>query len=345
MQTKRDLINNLLLAVKIGIGSSVAIYIAELLHLEYTASAGTIALLTLMTSKWETVRLSLFRLITFECSVLFSAILFQRIDSLWISYGIFVFLIVTVCACLGWKATISVNAVVGLHLITNQDFSMPFILNELALVVIGITMAIVLNLFHDNHGHKKDLVRNMREVEMSLKEILQELNLYLRNEKVVDHNDEYTNVWEDICRLERRLQVFIQEAYQYQENTFHSHPGYFIDYFEMRMNQTHVLHNLHYEIKKIKEMPAQAAVIAAFIEHMRKFVVEFNEPIPQLEALEDIFNQMKNEPLPVTREEFESRAMLYHILMDLEEFLVFKMRFIKGLTDRQIKEYWKNEKL
>lgn len=37
---------------------------------------------------------------------------------------------------------------------------------------------------------------------------------------------------------------------------------------------------------------------------------------------------MKKEPLPVTREEFESRALLYHILMDLEEFLIEKKRFV-----------------
>jgi len=37
---------------------------------------------------------------------------------------------------------------------------------------------------------------------------------------------------------------------------------------------------------------------------------------------------MKEEPLPVSRTEFESRAVLYHILMDLEDFLQEKKRFI-----------------
>ena len=37
---------------------------------------------------------------------------------------------------------------------------------------------------------------------------------------------------------------------------------------------------------------------------------------------------MKREPLPVSRGEFESRAMLYHVLMDLEEFLFIKQHFV-----------------
>jgi hypothetical protein len=43
----------ILLSLKIGIGSSLALYLAEYLGLDYVVSAGTITLLTLMTSKWE----------------------------------------------------------------------------------------------------------------------------------------------------------------------------------------------------------------------------------------------------------------------------------------------------
>ena len=43
----------------------------------------------------------------------------------------------------------------------------------------------------------------------------------------------------------------------------------------------------------------------------------------------------------VTREEFESRALLYHILMDLEEFLMFKKRFVEGLDGKTLERYWK----
>ena len=69
-------------------------------------------------------------------------------------------------------------------------------------------------------------------------------------------------------------------------------------------------------------------------------MVERNVPQAQIEKLEGIFEVMKREPLPLSREEFESRAMLYHILMDLEEFLIFKKRFVEGLSDEQRRRYW-----
>lgn len=56
----------LLRAVKIAVGSSAAIYIAERMGLEYAASAGGIALLTLVTTKSICVQTAFF---LFHCFV------------------------------------------------------------------------------------------------------------------------------------------------------------------------------------------------------------------------------------------------------------------------------------
>ena len=88
---KLKLVNTLLLSAKIGIGSSVAIYIAELLHLQYATSAGIITLLTLTTTRWGTFRLSLQRVLTYVASVGACWLIFHVIPSVWVEYGIFLF--------------------------------------------------------------------------------------------------------------------------------------------------------------------------------------------------------------------------------------------------------------
>ena len=42
----------------------------------------------------------------------------------------------------GWGTTISVNSVIGAHFLTEMNFSFEFIINEIMLVVIGITIAV-----------------------------------------------------------------------------------------------------------------------------------------------------------------------------------------------------------
>lgn len=324
----------LLLTAKIATGSSTAIYIAQELHLEYAISAGTITLLTLLATKWETVKISIFRLVTFVVSVFTAWIVFAHIDSIWFSYGAFIFIIVFLSETMGLRATISVNSVIGAHLVTSHNFTVTSIWNEFLLVVIGISIALLLNLFHDNHNREKDIIADMRYTENKLQTAMRSLAAYLADGNIVQ------NALNDICKLEEELHGFLKEAYEFQDNTFHSHPRYYIDYFEMRQGQCRILHDLHSEMKKIQKIPEQAAVISDYMLYLADYVVELNEPSNQMEKLNDIFESMKGEEMPKTRTEFEGRALLYHILMDLEEFLTYKSRFVKCLDASQLNKYW-----
>ena len=79
---------------------------------------------------------------------------------------------------------------------------------------------------------------------------------------------------------------------------------------------------------KIRYQPEQAGIITEFIYHISSKAMEKNDPQKQIDYLLEIFERMKKEALPASREEFESRAVLYHILMDLEEFLLVKKHFL-----------------
>ncbi len=324
----------LLLALKIAVGSGVAIYIAELLELQYASAAGSIALLTLITTKWGTVKLSIARVLTFAFTVFIAFFTFSHGEAPWIGYGVFTFLSVMFAEMIGWRPTLSVNAVIGMHFLAERDFHLDFIWNEFLLVCIGISVAIVLNLFHDYKGQEKELIKNMRYTEQKLQEVLAEISMYLNNKAMK------RSAWEDLHTLKEKIHTFIQDAYEYQDNTFYSHPGYYIDYFEMRMEQCHILENLHYEMKKIKKIPQQARIISQYLDYLKEYVVEVNAPVEQLERLHSLFEDMGKETLPESREEFENRAVLYHILMDIEDFVLAKKRFVNEMDPKVLERYW-----
>ncbi len=258
----------LLLAAKIAVGSSAAIFLAEYLNLEFATSAGTITLLTLVTTKWETVRLSLARLVTFCISAFLGCLIFTMVSGDWISYGIYIFFTVMICYLLDWQATLSVNAVIGSHFLTAAEYDTAFIVNELLLVLIGISFALLLNLFQNNRTEQKLLVRNMKITEEKMRLLLLDLADYLVTP------DKELKVWDEAISLEKRVQKCLDEAYAYYSNTFHKHSQYYIDYFEMRLNQCHILHNLHYEMKKMRQMPAQAQIVSRYICYLTDYITE-----------------------------------------------------------------------
>ncbi|MCD8131272.1 MAG: aromatic acid exporter family protein [Lachnospiraceae bacterium] len=336
MNKRTVLQKRFLKAAKISVGSGIAIFIAILLGLDYEVSAGTIALLTLVTTKWGTIRLSLYRLITLVISIVLAVAIFSCIGNEWLAFGIYVFCVVFICEVFGWAATVSVNAVIGAHLLTSLDFSARFIYNEVMLVLIGVSVAIVLNLIHNYKRYEKELIESMRKTEARLQELLEELAVYLRGREALG------GVWENVQGLEEQIGRYYEEAKEYQENTFASHPGYYMEYFVMRRHQCAILGNLYHSISQIRSMPTQAGKIADYLVYLKDYVVEKNAPEEQIERLHQVFRSMEKEPMPVSREEFESRAILYHVLLELEEFLNCKKGFVEGMDETKKLIYWGN---
>lgn len=326
------------LALKIGIGGSVAYYLADFMNLQFASSAGIVALLTLQQTKWDTMKLSIRRILSFIVTYVLCMALCYVLKTPWLDYGVYLFLIVFLCECIGWRATVSVNAVIAVHFLSTQDFSLGMMMNEMYIVLIGVIVAIILNLFHINETHEAHMILGMREVEERMRMILKELAGYLRHQKMGD------NVWKDIHALREDLFRYVDEAQEYQSNTFVSHPEYYINYFEMRESQCLVLNNLHAEMNRLLNLHEEAEKIADFMEYISECVTEKNDPQKQINELIHILHEMKDAPLPATREDFESRSMLYHVLMDVEDFLILKKRFVSSLNKQQYEIYWEKEK-
>lgn len=334
-------------AVRIAAGSGAAMFAASALHLEFAASAGMVTLLTILTTKWETLKLSAARIVTFVMAVILCWVTFTKIKNDGAAFGVFVFFLIIASEWIGWRVTASVNAVIGTHFLAVRDFSPSFIMNEFLIVLIGITIAIIVNLFQNNNVQRNKIIASMRYTEGAFRDILSELSWYLlhmdsRPEKEGEGMSSDA-VWEKITLLTKKLELFIQQAWVYHNNTFQPHTSYYTRYFEMRQKQCEALYNLHSEMEKIKRKPSQAAVISEYIRYLSGHVTEMNDPEKQLKRLEKLSDEMKKQELPKTREEFESRAVLYHVLMDLEDFLNYKRQFVERIDDTQFRVYWKKE--
>ncbi len=321
-------------AAKIGFGSALAMYLAHLFGLEFASSAGSITLLTILTTKWETVKLSLFRILTFIAAVFVAWGTLTLFHSDWFAYGCFLMIMTLLCDYIGWRSALSVNAVIGMHFLDTLDFSAHAVANELYLLLIGITIALVLNQFTNNRHRRQDIINWMKDTERRLQIIVMHLAAYFYGKELE------ADVWGELRELEKLLIHYINEANEYQGNTFQSHPGYYIDYFEMRRNQCSVLSNLHTEITRIRTMPQESRHIAEYMVEMANYVVEKNVPTGQLEQLEQLVEYMRSGDPITSADEFENRALIFHILIDLREFLEYKINFVENLDEEQRRRYW-----
>jgi len=319
---------------KIAVGSSLAILIAESLQLKYANSAGIITLLTILDTKKDTFHLALYRFLSFIITILLVVIIYHFLGNHAFAFGVFMLLMVGICYAFGWQGTISVNAVIGTHLlVSGNNIPLTGVTEELILLIIGTSIAISLNLIMPDK--RKEIEEDIGYIEEELKTIIHSMAGHLQE------NQKLTKDKEQISRLIVHMDEAIGKSFHNLNNTLNEHSRFYIEYLSMRKSQCIILIHSYRSLVSIEEMPVQAIVISEHLNYLADVLHERNSASVSIEKLNDIFKDMEQQPLPKTRKEFESRAILYHILKELEEFLRLKKEFVENLTPEQIEIYWK----
>lgn len=96
---------------------------------------------------------------------------------------------------------------------------------------------------------------------------------------------------------------------------------------QMRARQCSILKRVYSDIVRLTTTPQQVRALADFVEKIANEFGEENDVQGLLEELEALKESYTVSELPKSREEFENRAMLYHIMEDLKVFLQIKREF------------------
>lgn len=318
--------------IKIAVGSVAAIFIADVLGLNYSTSAGIITLLTIQDTSKETISISIKRVLAFLLATFFSYTVFHVVGYQVPAFGIFLFLFIACCIPLHLGEAVSTNAVLATHYFLAKEMTFLSVGNEALLLLVGAGIGTLLNLYMP--GKVKEIRATQRILEDDLRAVLLRMAEYIKKEDRTDYTGAcFEKLQADIARGEK-------QAFAYMNNTFFQESKYFIEYINMREQQCVVLKDIYKKIISLRTIPRQAEQVSGFIYKTGISFGESNNARGLLERLSKLLLQMKDSPLPVSREEFEDRAVLYGILMDMEYFLQLKKEFVDTLTKEQIGRYW-----
>ena len=223
-----------------------------------------------------------------------------------------------IIAILSLQNTLVSNTVLVLHLYAAQSVHPALLVNELLLLLTGTSCGILMNLYMPGNSAK------IRRAQSELEQIFR--NTFHRIARDIVMDKQLACTFFDLSDLDLILKKLEKEAHENQGNTLLSDEQYFVKYVEMRKNQKLVVEKLCQNIRLLHDVPIQAHAISHFIEDVSIKFHESNNTQELMQKLTEMQTSMQKEPLPVTRTEFENRAVLYRILYDLEELITIKKR-------------------
>ncbi|MCM3769690.1 MULTISPECIES: aromatic acid exporter family protein [Priestia] len=301
--------------IKTAVGTSLAIIIAQFFHLEFFVSAGIITILCIQNSKKKSLRSASDRFIACSLSILFSFIFFEGITYHPLVIGLMLLLFIPVTVIFKVNAGIVTSSVILLHIYSKGNMTWGIVFNELGLIVIGIGVALLVNLYMPSLD--QELRTYQREIEENFRSMLKEIALYLRTN---DSSWDGKEIADTVKTLEKAKSLAFRDV----ENHFVRGENYYYRYFKIREKQLEIIERTLPLITAIDLVVEQRYMIADFIEELSLSIHPGNTAklfLAKLQHLREAFAEM---PLPNTREEFEARADLLHVVKEIEQYLVIK---------------------
>lgn len=284
-------------AIKNVIGAIVAIIIAEMLGLNFSLSAGIIAILSLLDSRKETIRVGIKRIITGVISLAVAALFFETIGyNLW-ALGIFILLVSFFSYIAKSAFSIASSFVLASHIYTLNAFTIDIYLNEVYILLVGVAMGFLLTLHMPDD--EKHLKKGIKYVEDQYKNHLIVMAHNLKNHCVVKHNTH------SVFDIEKRIKQYRKIAKRYENNTLFGKSFDYRTYFDMRLEQVYRLMHMKEKMEVLFISHHEADKLSEFTDIVsNRFSA--NSPVNDLLKLTDEYYQyFRKRPLPKTREQFE----------------------------------------
>lgn len=311
--------------LKTAIGVAISVSIAQLLHLQFAPSAGIITILCVKESKKRSLVSAIDRILACLIGMIVAIIIFESTIYHPITLAIVILFFIPLAVLFNVKEGIVTSSVIILHLYSLQTISWTIIANELLLISVGVLVALLMNVYMPSL--EKPLNQYKTKVEHHFMIIFQEFSKYLRHGDRNWDGKEFDEVY-DIIEAAKSL------AFRNVENHVLRNDDEFYQYFQMREKQLKTIERLMRIISLMDRTIIHAEPIAALLDDVSRSI----QPVNTGQVFQERLRQMKEEyrkmPLPVTRDEFETRSQLFYFILEMEEYFVIEQSFQQNKKNR-----------
>lgn len=137
---------DLLLNFQIAVAFFVSVFISQSLGLINPITAGVVTLLSIQTTKKQTILIAIKRLFGFIITIFLSVFIFYIFGFSLFNFGIFVLVFAIISSALKISIGLAPNVVMASHIFLENKIEISFLKNEIYIFLIGLLIAILVNL-------------------------------------------------------------------------------------------------------------------------------------------------------------------------------------------------------
>jgi len=313
--------------LKTAVAVTLAVTIAYYLELDRISLAAIVAVFTVQRTFYHSILQSAGKL----GSVLLGAVLGSSLGVLWgshpLNYGLVTILVIIACLKFNLQQQVPIALVTAVYMITGQSggFEQGIFFEQIILALLGAISALAVNYFF-TPDHKKEVENKIRTIDYELRKMLEEISLKItkpQEEKELDFFERSTQLRKKIEESIGMAKLFREEQkFHFAEENLADIYRNILRAFDYFLDSLEEMYRLL--IRMNTEVP-QSAHLSRLLMIMQKLqrnaLLNKKNPYTIIDhAIHNLEQMYDNMELPVTREEFKSRASLYHIFKEIKRY-------------------------
>lgn len=317
--------------IRITVSALLANFVAMLIGLENPYAAGIIAILAVLNTRKETFdRVKEYSGSTILAFAIATGVFYIFGYSIY-SFAVYLAVYVPLAYFLKVDAGIAPCSVLVTHFLIAESISWAWQINGLAIMFIGLFFALLANFWIPSHNQKIEMMVVDIEKQMSLILFLLEKRL-LEGSK---NRERIQQELKDLCKQTIELEKIAFIEYDNRGFSDDSE-SYYIKYAQMRQRRYEILNRITNSLDNVLPNTDENRILASIFGETAEQLDETNTGIELLGYISNLYRVFRDSSLPKSREEFESRAILYNILTEFEKFLELKRDFYQEFGESKI---------
>lgn len=299
--------------VKTAVATVAAVYLAMLLSLQYPMSAGLLAILGVETTIRKGIVTSLTRIGASIMGLAIATLMLILFGFHLIVLAAFILIAIPLLLKLRLQNGLATCCVTVFHVFTIGSASVPILLNELALLLVGLGTATIVNIVYMPDAERK-LKQEREKTENAFSAIFVQIARNLRDVDYIWSGSEVLDAHEAIERGK-------SEAAKAAENRFFPGKPYWSVYFHMRGDQLESIQNMIHIVSQVYSNLPHGQLVAELFEELSRDVKSETYTGNVERRLAELEGEFKSMPLPQSREEFEVRSAILQMCHELKYYL------------------------
>lgn len=304
--------------LKTALGMTLAVILSRLIGLDNYASSAILVVLCIKDTRVKSFEAAIYRFVACFIAILIGSVFFTYLGSTPIILGIMVLLFIPITVMIGVQEGIVTSCVIILHLYMAKTIDMNVVINEILLLIIGIGIALIMNMFMPSLDYKLNNYKRKIEDDFILITFIYSQCLQDPNKKI---NVPSFDIVSENIRKAKSL------AFREVKNHFVRNENSYYHYFDMREEQLTLLKRMKKLIESMQHSHHAHHLCSQLLLEVSQNVQGNDYSLMRLHNLYDIKIKLQSIELPKSHQELESIAALFQLLNEVEEYLLIKSQF------------------